>query len=213
MFISSPLIREGGWGLGGGWGRAFSNLPSSPQPHSVAMQEQRSRPLVLEVRDHGIWVLAGSSPSSDSPQLCPQLLGHCREREMLRLNVGGGDGFGLSLGVLPAELLPCSPPRALTDGPELLIFSTLHHFSTFCHLPSSAHHFYSCHRRNAPSLALEGGTHRTLVPSQHRVLVRGDAVPGCSPPLAWPLHLSLTSVSRGTPLAPSYSLWCDLGVN
>lgn len=51
---------------------------------------------------------------------------------------------------------PLSLFWVLTDGPELLIFSTLRHFSTFCHLPSSAHHFYSCCRRNAPCLVLGG---------------------------------------------------------
>lgn len=59
------------------------------------------------------------------------------------------------------------------DGPELLIFSTLRHFSTFCHLPSSAHHFYSCHRCNAPCLVL-GGSERDPGPQP----AVGDAVPG-----------------------------------
>lgn len=69
-------------------------------------------------------------------------------------------------GGAPALLLPCPPPRALADGPELLIFSTLRHFSTFCHLPSSAHHFYSCRRRNAPCLAL-GGSAGPWPPASH----------------------------------------------
>ena len=111
----------------------------------------------------------------------------------------------------PAELLPCPAPRALTDRPELLIFSTLRHFSTFCHLPSSAHHFYSCCRRNTPCLALEGERAGPWPPASTEcrwgvTLCRGTHLPQ-------PLHPSPVLAAGGTPMAPSYSRQFDLRVN
>lgn len=111
----------------------------------------------------------------------------------------------------PAETLPCPPPRVLTDGPELLIFSTLRHFSTFCHLPSSAHHFYSCCRRNAPCLALGGERAGPWPPASTGcwrgvTLYQGARLPR-------PLCPSPAPAAGQTPLARSYSRWCNLGVN
>lgn len=107
---------------------------------------------------------------------------------------------------------PLSPPRALMDGPELLIFSTFRHFSTFCHLPSSAHHFYSCCRRNAPCLALRG-EHAGPWPPASTGCQRWGVMLCQSACLPWLLCPKPMPAAGGTPLAPSYSCWCNLGVN
>lgn len=70
MFISSPLIREGGWGLGAGVEEPSQTVTGSPQPRSVATQAAEDSPPIramLAARDHGIWGLAGSDPPSDGP--------------------------------------------------------------------------------------------------------------------------------------------------
>lgn len=66
--------------------------------------------------------------------------------------------------------VPCPLSLGAAAGSELLIFRTLRHSSTFCHLPRSAHRFYSCRRRNAPCTALREGD-----PGPQPVPAGGDA--------------------------------------
>lgn len=110
MYISSPLIRGGGWGLRR-VGRAFSNLHW--QPPAPWHGQWRSHPPIqatLAVRNRGIWVLAGSSPSSDAPQLHPQLLENRVEWEVPRLDAGGEDGCAPSSRMLQQSYSPVPLP-------------------------------------------------------------------------------------------------------